>query len=278
MDVVEFGEELFASHDLDPVYVALQRSNLGRGQLAHWLVAYWLFYSVGFACYASEQPSSRFWRLMLLAATNATLTPFGARWPRGAERRHFRGRAAEVAVNQLHQRYPEPEMMLEWITSGPMDAASVVTRATDHPMFGPWVGFKIADMIDAVWEPGSVTQDDIGLFLYDSPRKAIDICYKEGALSQLPTPKMDRYEYALSWLGLQLKHCRIPHKPQAAPDWFSLETVWCKYGSHAHGYYPLGKDTRELHHGVRFWIPYSVTAKRFASGLPPLASDELLFL
>ena len=32
-----------------------------------------------------------------------------------------------------------------------------------------------------------------------------------------------------------------------------VETIFCKWKSHVKGHYPLGKDTRELHHGLQGW-------------------------
>ncbi len=97
-----FGHTLFRSQDLDPVYLAAPQA-VRDGQLHRWLVSYCLFYHCGAACFLSEQED--FWRALMIAAKNETPTPFGGRWPRGAERRHFRGGAAVKAVAVLQQRY-----------------------------------------------------------------------------------------------------------------------------------------------------------------------------
>lgn len=268
-DIVTFGRQLFLSGDLDPVYLALLGADYPRVQLARWLVAYWLFYSAGFACYASAFEGDAFWSLLSIAASNSTPAPIGGRWPRGAERRHFRGRAASVALRALRERYgSKPEDMLDYIASGSMLVGEVIKRATEHVGFGPWIGFKIADMIDAVWCRDGVLQDDLSLFLYDTPREAIERCYQDDILGTLPHPNIDRFEYAMSWLRMQLRDCRIPHKPKLAPDWFSLETVWCKYLSHQHGFYPLGKDTVEITHGLAPWSAYASAVGQFSKKLP----------
>lgn len=277
LDIIAFGRHLFSTGDLDPVYPALQKSGYDRAQLARWLVAYWTFYSAGFACYASAFEGSAFWRVLEVAARNDTLAPIGARWPRGAERRHFRAQAATEAVEALKARYGgKPEDMLEMLSTGSLAVGAVINRATVHAGFGPWIGFKIADMIDAVWLPGQLVQDDLNLFLYDTPRQSIEECYAGGILRNLPHPNTaDRFEYAMSWLGMQLKNCCIPHKPNSSPDWFSLETVWCKFHSHRWGSYPLYKDTTEIHHGVRVWLPYASSVRWFKKGLPILPKDGL---
>lgn len=272
LDLVTFGRHLFSSGDLDPVYLALQGAGFERSQLARWLVAYWCFYNAGFACYASERSGDLFWNVLRTAAHNSTVSPIGGRWPRGAERRHFRGKESVKAIAELSSTYPIPERFLDAMCNGPMDVGSVIARANEHPLFGSWIGFKVADMIDAIWLPGGVVQDDISCFLYDTPRQSIQENYESGLLGQLPRPNTDLYEYAMSWLCTQLRDQRIPHKPSGrTPDWFSLETVWCKHLSHMHGAYPLYKDMDELYDGVKPWFSYTKrtrAAERFWGGLP----------
>lgn len=269
VDIISFGRHLFKSGDLDPIYLGLQQVEFDSRQLARWLIAYWTFYNAGFACYASAFEGSAFWCVLEIAAENTTLTPFGKRWPRGAERRHFRARAAIEAVQALKARYGvKPEDMLEMLCTGSLAVGEVIKRALDHVGFGPWIGFKIADMLDAVWVPGQILQNDLSLFLYDTPRQSIDECYANDVLERLPRPNMDRYEYAMSWLEVQLRDCRVPHKPKSPPDWFSLETVWCKHLSHKHGFYHLYKDTDEIAHGLQLWCACASAASRFMQGLP----------
>jgi hypothetical protein len=44
-----------------------------------------------------------------------------------------------------------------------------------------------------------------------------------------------------------------------------VETIFCKYKSHLKGHYPLGKDTREIHHGLDGW---GDLAQELQRGLP----------
>jgi len=76
-------------------------------------------------------------------------------------------------------------------------------------------------------------------------------------------------------LGRQLEDCRIPHKPGQPPDWFSLETVWCKHLSHQHGHYPLYHDINEIRHGLDPWLKSSPTVGRFLAAMPPGKRDGL---
>jgi hypothetical protein len=267
LGLVAFGRYLFSSGDLDPVYVALRGANMERSQLHRWLIGYWYFYDCGFASYASERVGQDFWHLLALAAINTELSPLGGRWPRGTERRHFRGSKAVNAIRWLQNRYgDQPESMVEFVASGRMDINRVIHRATTHPMCGPWIGMKIADMIDAlVGEP--VEQDDLAAFLYKTPRESILLNYERDVIPA-PVKDEDKFESAMTWLGAQMKGCRIPHKPLSAPDWFSLETVWCKHLSHLHGHYPLYNDTIEIAHRLKPWKRVSPTAAMFEERLP----------
>ncbi len=265
--IVEFGRQLFESRDLDPVYIAAVGGvDLGV-QRSRWLVAYWLFYDCGFASWASEQID--FWGALLMAAENEEPTPYGGRWPRGSERRHFRGSKSVDAVMSLSQRYGNrPENMIDYLLDGSMDVRSVMKRAKHHFMFGDWIAFKIADMIDAVMGI-RVDQSELSVFLYDTPRKSILEHYHTGLLG-LARDFSDKVvlELAMSWLWMELKDLRVPHKPESAPDWFSLETVWCKHLSHLHGHYPLWNDIDEINRGVALWGPYAKTAQDFGKAMP----------
>lgn len=265
-DIAWFGRILFASGDLDPVYVALNGLNLERSQLARWLLSYWYFYHSGLASWLSEHEGKDYWEALMRAARNDGDAPVpGGRWPRGTERRHFRGAACVTCSRDLRRTYKSPEAILDFMLDGPMDVRSVIARACRLPMAGTWIGFKMADMIDAVTDY-RVAQDDISAFLYDTPRQSIDEHIIGGHI--VVPPKRDRYVYAMEWLAKKLAHCRIPHRLESPPDWFSLETVWCKYLSHLHGHYPLYKDIREISEGLHPWGHLSSTAKRFAEAMP----------
>lgn len=268
--VAEFGRALFHTGDLDPVYLALPPAVKDSRQLDRWLVAYWCFYSAGAACWLSEKRGNEFFFWLDVAAKNIKPTPFGERWPRGTERRHFRGQHAIRAVAELKYRYDDyPEGMVEQLTFGPMDIRSVIARAREHRMFGDWIAFKIADMIDGVLgEP--VKQDDLQVFLYDTPRKSILEHWRAGLLPTIKAGHNENtvLEKGMYWLQKELSDCEIPHKEGQKPDWFSLETVWCKHHSHLTGHYPLYKDIHEIRHGLQPWLRHSKTAVRFLANMP----------
>lgn len=276
LELVGFGKQLFNSYDLDPIYTSIIALRLEREQLYRWLVAYWLFYHSGFASMASEREGKDFWLALGKAARNRSRAPGGGRWPRGSERRHFRGDAAVKVVKTLYRRYGKhPEDMVRFIADGPMNVQSVIDRATQHPLFGPWIGFKVADMLDAV-AGLPVEQDDVSVFLYKTPRESI-----LENLKHLPIRKGGSepvmLERAMVWLQKELKAHRIPHKPKQTPDWFSIETVWCKHLSHMHGHYPLYKDIVEIRHGLEHWVEASPTAQRFLRRMPAVPLNGSFF-
>lgn len=270
--VVEFGERLFLTADLDPVYVALKDTLWPDDQLMRWLVAYWSFYNCGVASYASQAHGADFWEIMLKAAENKTPAPTGGRWPRGPERRHFRGDAAVFAVDDLMAEYGnKPEDMVIKLLDGRRTVTAIIARVKRHYMFGNWIGFKAADMLDALFT--EVDQSDISVFLYDTPRNSILENIAEGVI---PIPEKYKFneramlEHGMNWLLAQLSKLRIPHKPRCPPDWFALETVYCKHLSHKHGHYPLLKDTREIHEDIVHWTPVCAAAGQFRDRFPGL--------
>src|SRR5690606_13153596 len=120
LDIYEFGRHLLETGDLDPVYIALDRMEWSQvEQLGRWLVAYWAFYHCGVASWLSEHDRDSFWDVMELAARNEDPAPPGGRWPRGSERRHFRGAQSLNAIAEWRQAYGDnPHEMVSWIAGG----------------------------------------------------------------------------------------------------------------------------------------------------------------
>lgn len=258
LSVTEFGRQLITTGDLDPVYIALLNSKLDKLQLKRWLVTYWCFYDCGFSSWASEREGRDYWQALLVAAANTNPAPGGGRWPRAKERRHFRGAAAIKAVELLRKQYTHPEDMVNYIISGSMDIKSIMQRAQQHYLYGGWIAFKMADMIDAVLRI-PVDQSDVTPFLYNTPRKSIETNSDVAGLTALQ---------AMNWLRKQLYDYDIPHKPGKSPDNFCLETIWCKHYSHRNGHYPLLNDIREINHGLQSWVVHSKTAEQFKGAMP----------
>lgn len=278
LDIEAFGAHLLRSGDLDPVYIALAKlrgERMDDAQLARWLIAYWCFYSCGFACYASEAPSRDFWGVLEVAAENTEATPFGGRWPRGHERRHFRGAAASKAVDGLRQRYgSNPEGMVGYICqpqrTNRTAFKNVAERAKEHPLFGPWIAFKIADMTDRVLG-APVDFTDAEVFMFDDPVKAALMLWrKKTSMPETAKPK-DQTQVIKGVVNYLTDHFRSFAAPPLGDRPVGLqeiETILCKWKSHMNGHYPLNNDIVEINTGCAPWFAFSTTAQHFVDAMP----------
>jgi hypothetical protein len=274
LSIVEFGGALLRTRDLDPVYVAIAASKLDYHVTARLCLAYWCFYHLGVAARLAEiKQSKKFWETMYLAALNeGDPKP----WPRGAERRHFRGKQAERAMEELIMMYGkhDPVKAVDGLLgAAPCDWTptfqSISTAVQAHRGFGDWIAFKIADMAERVLGY-PVDFDDCHLGIYKDPRQGAAVAYQETHHGQLsPVP----WEYPIT--DEQLKwtveyYIKLFRKKRAyAPPHYDryvnvqeIETIFCKYKSHLKGHYPVGKDTAEIRHGLTGWGDLAETLQR----------------
>jgi hypothetical protein len=259
LGVQEFGDLLLRTQDLDPVYVGLvgaRAQGLSQVQLARWLLAYWCFYHVGVASYLSEQEGAEFWRLTRVAAANiaapSSLGLPGERWPRAAERRHFRGDKCVQAVAWLREHYLEPEAPVVSLTlwNAPTTERDVMARVQRWPMFGPWIAFKAADMMERVWGLDVEFDRNIGL-MYEEPRAALDLLREANPTWQDPTPENLYNRLLVYFMPHRAPPLAALRRRQVGPQ--ELETVLCKWKSHMGGHYRVGKDIHEQRAALAGW-------------------------
>ena len=310
LTVERFGRVALRTGDLDPIYVGLDKLNLlenDKNQLGRWLMAYWCFYHAGFASYASEQKN--FWDIMMVAAENESPAPCGGRWPRGSERRHFRGQQGIRATSDLMERYPSNDTcgvdMLAYLVgeAGPIvGVADVIKRVKTHRGFGDWISFKVADMLDTNCGI-PVLFDNATIFMFDTPVKgAVMACQHwakdpgdpiRSAIYGGVIPPYEKIyvdlqsntlvpwacDYAVARLIKEFADIPAPPHGRRAVAVQEVETVLCKWKSHLGGHYPIGKDTLEIHHGLAEWAGVSPTAKAFSQALPKwdLRSAEIAY-
>lgn len=253
MNIYKFGEALLETQDLDPVYVGVAKADLATRQLSRWLMAYWMFYHVGAASWLSEQEGEKYWEWVALAAENNTSPPRGGRWPRAAERRHFRGVACMNAVAKLRQFDP---VYLVGRLSDLRTQAELMEAVQTWPLFGPWIAFKAADMMERVYGSRVSFEDNIGL-VYKEPRAALDIL----------TESTSEERAQAKWLELRdyFGGHRAPpgHDRHCGPQ--EVETILCKWKSHIRGHYRVGKDIHEVRLALHGW---GETAERVLSQMP----------
>lgn len=253
---IAWGRALIEARDIDPIYDMLvghfyqpDGSSdadflLDQPALCRWLIAYWCFYHAGTASYISERHD--FWPSMLTAARNDTIPPVGERWPRSPERRHFRGEKCIKAVQWLQYHFPDPtELIMDvgMTINGKIDAAKVIDRVTKLPQFGPWIAFKVADMLERVH--GTNIEFTVDVAMYDSPRKGAEeaaLLIAKGHSSVVVYGMLEAY-----------KDLPPPGLPTRGCNFQEVETVLCKWHSARGGHYYIGKDINEISHGLKGW-------------------------
>lgn len=273
--IVAFGTELITSQDLDPIYTVLHHGELPKDQKKRWLFAYWCFYHAGFASYASEVEGGAFWHRLEVAAgnlegygPNVMVSPkLADRWPRGTERRHFRGEKCEKAIEWFASGNRTPENHVDHLiyfgqpnkeSMPTLTHKEVIGRAAKWPQFGPWIGFKVADMLERCLGVPVSFSDEIAL-IYKEPRKALDILatsdespYQHGNVKDIYYELSERFSYLLAPPALD--------RPCSHQE---LETVLCKWKSHINGHYPMGKDSLELFEALEGWGGTAEHLQRF---------------
>lgn len=264
LEIEPFGRHLITTGDLDPVYIALTSlPDWSTGQLRRWLVAYWCLYHCGAACYASQHKGNDFWQVLWKAAINneENPPPTGERWPRGHERRHFRGTAAVKAVTQLRKRYDgSPENMVSAIIGGTRPTKhipfrDIAERTKDHPLFGPWIAFKVGDMIDRVLAV-PVDFDQAHIFMFNDPAKAALMLWRQKmglAENAMPKDKDHVIGEIVKHLEQAFSDLKAPPLGDRAIGLQEVETVLCKWKSHMNGHYPLFNDIDEIREGLEGW-------------------------
>lgn len=256
LGIVPFGEHLLRTGDLDPLYIALANSlgDVPRQQVHRFLVAYWCYYHVGAACYLSEYEAGAFWFRMALAAKNESPAPVGGRWPRGKERRHFRGQQAIHGVACLEGQYANPGEMVRYIAQDGGDFKTVSARVQEHKYFGPWMAFKVCDMLERVLQI-PIQFDQAAVFMFDSPTKV--------ALTLAGS-----VEEATAKLKHDFRNHKAPPWGDRPVDLQEVETILCKWGSHLNGHYPLNNDIIEINHGIEAWQKVSPFAQTLLKHMP----------
>lgn len=275
LDIEEFGRVLIESGDLDPIYIALveavRTETYCVHQVCRWMIAYWCYYNAGVASFMSEKEGEEFWHWMMVAAVNEEPTPVGGRWARGHERRHYRGKNAIESVFALRSRYGQrPEDMVWYIAQGGKDERLpfklVSDRAQEHRGFGPWIGFKIADMLDRVLGI-PVDFDQAAVFMFKDPEKAAMMLWEQRESHKYPEGAKPKREVILSgvtdYLTKTFSDLKAPPFGDRPINIQEVETVLCKWKSHMNGHYPINNDIREIKDGLKPWLGNCRAAEYF---------------
>ena len=288
MDNIEqFGKQLIDSGDLDPIYIALDKTlniHTEPSQLFRWLIAYWCFYHAGLACWLSQWYGWQFWSMLARAAANDTPSPLGEdwprgrerRWPRGRERRHARGLQGRDMVARLASMYgEEPERMVVQLilkAHNGVTCGYMMKAVQRHYMFGPWIAFKVCDMMERVLrKPIDFNEADV--FMFSQPTKSALMVW-ENIPSYYETMSEvsdgDKIKEVVEYLIATYRDFLAPPHYDRPIRLQEVETILCKWKSHLSGHYPLYNDIREIREGLIGW---GNTAEKFLEGMPADEDD-----
>ena len=244
LGLTEFGSLLLTTGDLDPVYTMLYRANLSTELLHRFLLGYWCFYHVGVAAQLVECKAEQFFERAIALVQNGKGTP------RGVERRHFRGEDGLKSLNYFYTTYRDPNQALSDLIQNcaGKNVSDVLEFVKRWPEFGPWIGFKIADMLERV-AGVPITFRSETLTLYKAPTDGAKVwCANEGLdFEQLGIPGV------VALLEEKFEGYKAPPRYDRPVDVQECETILCKWHSHLNGHYPVGKDSREIHHHLNGW-------------------------
>ncbi len=243
---VDFGRALLFTGDLDPLYVMVYAAQMKRRELGRFLLGYGMFYHAGVAAMLTRYP--RFWEQV------EELLPYA---PRGTERRHFRGELARSSVKMMRELGP-PEVALSHIYPDiypgerPLTFSEVFEGAQTLRGFGPWIAFKMADIAERV-AYRYIDFTGCELSIYRDPVKGAALWrYGDQDATIQPGEVSEVCEEIRVALGADLLAPPLYDRPINVQE---VETVLCKFKSHYNGHYPIGKDTREILHGLDGYGP-----------------------
>lgn len=243
LNVYQFGTELVKTGDLDPVYIMLWEADMRFSILRKWLLAYWCFYHSGTASFVSD--SYNFWEAMREAAGSKDC-------PRGKERRHFRADNAIKSVEYLSSRgIPSLYKDLE------MSAHSVIPVTNNVQTwvgFGPWISFKVADMLERLdIKEIEFDPEDTASLLFDSPRKGVDCLWSsEKFVATFNPAGSNMSRWAIEKICRKLRSLKAPPRYERPIGAQEAETILCKWYSYLNGRYKLGEDINSLRESLKF--------------------------
>jgi len=197
--------------------------------MKRWLIAYWCFYHMGTASWIASGEET-YWDRMRKAASSRE-------YPRNRERRHFRGGMAEKSVAYLSSRGLD-DLFAPLISDSPKPLTEVMRSVGDWVGFGPWIGFKIADMLECL-QLCPVVFDSASVFLFDTPRKGAEEMWSQYGTGERPD---DIGGWALSSILDHLGSRLAPPDFSRGIGFQEAETILCKWKSYLGGHYTIGED------------------------------------
>lgn len=183
-------------------------------------------------------------------------------YPRSSERRHFRGDNARKSVEYLEGRGVE-YLFDSLVRRNPTTARAMIELVQTWVGFGPWIAFKVADMLERL-ELRRVIFCGVEALMFDSPRKGAELyCDYMGLETDNPC------QMALDSLRSKLP-LFAPPRHERLVNSQEIETVLCKWKSHCGGHYQVGDDIQHLKKALdKFDDPLSVKLSNIGEKLWP---------
>lgn len=235
----DFGEDLIATYDLDPIYPMIAGAGMPYKQLKRWCLAYWCYYHAGVASLISDVHPKDFYHVMRDGVEQG--------WPRGMERRYFYGQLAWNTIAGL-EKFGPPEKVVDAMTLH-REYHEISSAVQSFYGFGSWIAWKISDMSERVLCI-DVDFSDVSLEMYKDPKqgaayiltgdKKYPITAQE--LADLVVDMEDEF----SWMNAP------PYRDRPI-NIQEVETVLCKYKAHCYGFYPYGNDTIHVAKALPGW-------------------------
>lgn len=255
MDLIDFGKKLIETKDLDPIYVVLYDAKLPQPKLFRWMLSYWCFYNAGTASWISdgydEGKDKEYWKRMQAAAKSKD-------YPRGRERRHYRG---DLSINSVKWLQKEGiDKLFEPFTVG-------VTRTVGGIMeyvctwygFGGWIAFKVADMLERL-KVAPIDFQGGEKHFFNSPIMGAMLAYETyyRPTAKKPHPTQWTIEYLQS---SKVGHLMAPPSRNRLIGIQEIETILCKWYAHMTNGYTIGEDIEALAIALRTF-PHESPTKR----------------
>lgn len=240
----DFGRELLRTKDLDPVYVVLWKAQLDPALLRRWLLAYWCFYHVGTASWIATGGVD-YWPRMRTAAGSKD-------YPRSSERRHFRGGNARKSVEFLEKTDIEGLFRPIWLVGSfgpnhPTTAARIMEIVQQWVGFGPWIAFKVADMLERL--ALCPVQFDKVTAMYEAPTAGAVLMWQTLRPNGVMTVSRAR-DWSVSTLLQELDGELAPPRYERGINIQEVETILCKWKSYMVGHYEVGEDIHACRQGL----------------------------
>lgn len=256
LDLYTFGRKLVETNDLDPIYCMLWQAKLEPDDLRRWLLGYWAFYHSGTASWLVDSQMAGYWTSFQQAAASKD-------YPRCRERRHFRGENARKSVEYLvSQGISRLFAPFSSTTDQPAkNLADVLKYVQTWVGFGPWIAFKVADMLERL-AICPIKFD--AKALYDSPREGAEELW-DAHHRPLPRPAnvvpwaVDTILRRLACVGSLTEPGKAKRYRLLAPPRYErlinvqeAETILCKWHSYLGGHYHIGEDLISLRKSLEF--------------------------